>query len=423
MGRRGRQAPLCVDICLGIPFLARKGMPFSFPARHYRTRAPMTLTVEAGRFLSLAPAAEREGLPWIAPGLIDLQVNGFGGVDFNRPGLTPEAWQQACTRLRAQGCTGFLATLITHSDAETTALLQTLRARREAAPENCLGYHLEGPFLNPDPGTRGAHDPARMIPADGALFQRWNQAADGAIRLMTLAPEIAPRAALALIGQLRAAGVHVSIGHSAAMGETLRRAAEAGAETWTHLGNAVPRQIDKFENVLLHALAEERLAAFLIPDGLHLPPHAFLALSRALGPRLLLTTDAMSGADAPPDRPAAAFTLGAQQVELTPDGRAVLPGSGRLAGSTLTPFAGVFRAADLGAMPWAAAWEAFSIRPARLLGLDHGVAPGRPADYCLFTHDPANAHAAIPPRLLGTFEQGRAVWRDPALPAEYASPI
>ena len=390
-------------------------MPFSFPARHYRTRAPMTITVEDGRFLSLTPAPDREGLPWIAPGLIDLQVNGFGGVDFNRPGLTPEQWRHACTRLRAQGCTGFLATLITHSDSETTALLQTLRALREAAPENCLGYHLEGPFLNPDPGTRGAHDPARMIPADSTLFHRWNQAADGAIRLMTLAPEIAPEAALALIGELRAAGVHVSIGHSAAMGETLRRAAEAGAEAWTHLGNAVPRQIDKFENVLLHVLAEERLAAFLIPDGLHLPPHAFLALSRALGSRFLLTTDAMSGADAPLGT-TTPFTLGAQEVELTPDGRAVLPGSGRLAGSTLTPFAGVFRAAELGAMSWPTAWEAFSIRPARLLGLDHGVASGRPADYCLLTNTPA-------PRLLGTFEQGRPVWRDPALPAEYTPPI
>ena len=390
-------------------------MPFSFPARHYRTRAPMTITVEDGRFLSLTPAPDREGLPWIAPGLIDLQVNGFGGVDFNRPGLTPEQWRHACTRLRAQGCTGFLATLITHSDAETTALLQTLRARRDDAPENCLGYHLEGPFLNPDPGTRGAHDPARMIPADSTLFHRWNQAADGAIRLMTLAPEIAPEAALALIADLRAAGVRVSLGHSAAMGETLRRAADAGAESWTHLGNAVPRQIDKFENVLLHLLAEERLSAFLIPDGLHLPPHAFLALSRALGSRFLLTTDAMSGADAPPGT-TTPFTLGAQEVELTPDGRAVLPGSGRLAGSTLTPFAGVFRAAELGAMQWPTAWEAFSIRPARLLGLDHGVASGRSADYCLLTHTPT-------PQLLGTFEQGQPVWRDPALPAEYTPPI
>jgi len=410
--KRGK--PGHVRVCLPSPFVAEEDMSLSFPARHYRTRVPMTVTVEEGKFVSLTPAAEQADLPWIGPGLIDVQINGFGGVDFNRPGLTPEEWRHACTRLRAQGCTGFLATLITHSDAETTQLLDDLNRCRTAEPANCLGFHLEGPFLNPDPGTRGAHDPAQMIPADSALFDRWNEIAGGAIRFLTLAPEIAPQAALALIGQVRAAGVHVSIGHSTAMGETLRRAVDAGAETWTHLGNAVPRQIDKFENVLLHALAEERISAFLIPDGLHLPPHAFLALARALGSRLLLTTDAMSGAAAPAGQDR--FSLGAQEVEVSADGRAVLPGSGRLAGSTLTPFAGVFRAAELGGMSWAAAWESFSIRPARLLGLDHGIAAGRAADFCLFRTEPG-------PRMLGTFEKGEAVWHDPSLPAGYGTSI
>ncbi|HEY0256071.1 MAG TPA: amidohydrolase family protein, partial [Candidatus Methylacidiphilales bacterium] len=96
-------------------------------------------------------------LPWIAPGLIDIQINGFGGIDFNRPIESEEAWQQATRQLYAHGCTGFLATLITNQEEGYRRLLTGLTARIRRDPRNCLGFHLEGPWLNPDPGYRGAH--------------------------------------------------------------------------------------------------------------------------------------------------------------------------------------------------------------------------------------------------------------------------
>ncbi|MDE1170315.1 MAG: amidohydrolase family protein [Verrucomicrobium sp.] len=357
-------------------------MEFHLAARHYRTGAPMRIAVADGRFAAFelwtGPAA---GLPWIAPGLVDLQVNGFGGADFNRLPADPAAWARAHGALAAHGCTRFLATLITHAPDEGEALLRALAARRAESPGGCLGFHLEGPFLNPDPGTRGAHDAARMIPADLSLLARWQAAAGGAVRLVTLAPEIAPERALPFLRQLRAAGVRAAIGHSLAMGPALADAVEAGADAWIHLGNALPRQIDKFENPFFHVLADERLRAFLIPDGLHVPPPAFRALARALGPRLLLTTDAMSAAGAAGEGP---FTLGAQEVAVAADGRATQPGTGRLAGSTLTPFRGVFQAAALSGLPWNDLWDAFSLRPAAWIGLSHGLEKGMPADFCLF---------------------------------------
>lgn len=379
-------------------------------ARHYRTGAPVRVVLETARFAAFEAASVPDpgALPWIAPGLVDAQVNGFGGVDFNRLPLDEAAWRRADDALARCGATRYLITLITHGADETVALLGRLRALRELHPGGCLGFHLEGPFLNPDPGTRGAHDPAKMVAPDVALFARFQEAAGDAVRLVTLAPEVAPDKAFPFIARLRALGIRASIGHSLAMGETVRLAADAGATAWTHLGNAAPRQADKFENVILHALAEDRLCGFLIPDGLHVPPTAFRALARALEAesRLLLTTDAMAGAGAPAGT--AASTLGAAAVDLLPDGRAVLPGTGKLAGSTLIPCDGVFRAARMAGLPWSEMWNAFSTGPAAWLGLEQGggLGIGRPADFCLLEETGAGED----PRLLAAWRDGAPVW-------------
>jgi len=376
----------------------------NFIARHYRTGETLSVTIAEGRYAALAPHADKGNpaeLPVLAPGLVDLQVNGFAGVDFNRAeGLAPEAWDRACRALLVHGCTAFHATLITHAPEVLEGLLGLLGERIAENPRNCAGIHLEGPFLNPDPGTRGAHDPALMIPCNEALFTRWQQSARGQIRRITLAPEVDPAAALPFIRKRVAEGVRVSIGHSLAMGEALREAVAAGASCWTHLGNAAPREADKFENVFLHALAQEAsFHASMIPDGLHVPPHAFRALARALGPRLHLTTDAMAGAGLPAPQPGrkTSATLGYRTAELDASGRAVLPGTDKLAGSTLSPLVGPFLASGMSGLPWEECWEAFSVRPAAWMGLDHGLAVGLPADAVLlrFRADGGIAPAAV----------------------------
>jgi N-acetylglucosamine-6-phosphate deacetylase len=346
-------------------------------------------------------------LPWIAPGLVDIQINGFGGVDFNRPVESDEAWRHAARQLYSHGCTGFLATLITNEEEGYRKLLTNLAARIRRDPCNCLGFHLEGPWLNPDPGYRGAHRAGWMQKPGMRLLEEWTAITGDLLRLVTLAPEVDPEASLQVIAEGRKRGIRFFVGHSGAMGETLRQAVAAGATGWTHLGNAMPATVPKFENVMLHALAQPGLMASLIPDGLHLPPHAFRALASALNQaepsRLLLTTDAMAAAGV---AKAGNYTLGDVQVEVGADGAARLPGSGRLAGSTLTPFEGVIRAGQMTGLYLEDVWEAFSMRPASLLDFKHGLASGNSADFVLLSPEKT-------PYLLATYHRGKCVYEAP----------
>jgi N-acetylglucosamine-6-phosphate deacetylase len=364
--------------------------------RHYRAGNAIEAMVEDGRFAEIRTLdTEPKDLPWIAPGLIDAQINGFGGIDFNRSPQGCEPWEQVCHALYAAGCTGFLTTFISHAPDEARALAEAWEAERKNNPLNGLGYHLEGPFLNPSPGTRGAHPPEVMRPADSAWFDGAWKALEGQIKLITVAPETGADGGVAFIQDSVRRGICISIGHSEAMGEGLSRAVDAGASSWTHLGNAVGSPMSKFENVIFHALAEDRLKCFLIPDGHHVPPHVFKVLACALGDRLLLTTDAMSGAGEGRGH----FTLSGTEVTVTEEGVARHPVTGRLAGSTLRPIDGVFKASEMAGREWSDMWDAFSTRVAAQLGLRHGLEVGCPADFCLL------APGSIP-RLIATVQRG-----------------
>jgi N-acetylglucosamine-6-phosphate deacetylase len=372
------------------------------------------IEVEDHHFKSITPEKEDIlDIPWIAPGLIDIQINGFAGVDFNRGIASDEAWHHATQQLYAHGCTGFLVALITNTEEGYRKLLPDLAGRINLDPRNCLGFHMEGPWLNPDPGYRGAHRAEWMQKPSVRLLEEWWAITGPLLKLITLAPEVDGPVEC---NQVMIAGlkkkIQFFIGHSAAMGDTLHFAVLAGAAGWTHLGNAAPATASKFENVIMHALSKPSLLASLIPDGLHLPEHAFRVLAHSLQrthpPRLLLTTDAMSGAAA--GKPGA-YTLGEIEVEVGEDGSARLPtagapSSGRLAGSTLTPFQGVFNAERMGGLFLEDAWTAFSTRPAKLLGMSHGITPGNSADFCLIAPDKI-------PYLLATYHRGKCVYEAP----------
>jgi N-acetylglucosamine-6-phosphate deacetylase len=363
--------------------------------------------IEEHRFAHIIPEKEDIlDLPWIAPGLVDIQVNGFGGIDFNRAIASDDAWHHATHQLYAHGCTGFLIALITNQREGYRKFLRDLTGRINLDPRNCLGFHMEGPWLNPDPGCRGTHNPAWMTKPDLAVLEEWQRLAGPLLKLITLAPEVDLAASLEVIRAGEGKGIRFFAGHSAAMGETLAKAVEAGLAGWTHLGNAVPATIPKFDNVLFHALAQPGLRASLIPDGLHVPPHAFRAMARLLqqdapASRLLLTTDAMAGAAAAPG----SYTLGDVEVQVGADGSA-RNAQGRLAGSTLTPFEGVFRAERMSGLFLEEAWQAFSTRPAHLLGLRHSLTEGNSADFCLISPERE-------PYLLATYHRGKCVYEAP----------
>jgi N-acetylglucosamine-6-phosphate deacetylase len=262
------------------------------------------------------------------PGLFDLQVNGFGGIDFNAPDLTRDRAAETLDRMRETGVTRCLPTLITSSFDRFAANAGVLAQLAHSA---IAGIHMEGPYISPDEGARGAHPRADIGPASVDDFRRRQDAADGRIRLVTLAPEVP--GALPLIVHLVEAGVRVAIGHTVASPGQIADAIRAGASLATHLGNGCPQMLPRHPNVIWELLAADTVFASLIVDGHHLPPATVKAMIRAKGPgRTILVTDAVAAAAAAPGR----YTLGSVDCERGVDGRVSLPGTPYLAGSSLT---------------------------------------------------------------------------------------
>jgi N-acetylglucosamine-6-phosphate deacetylase len=262
------------------------------------------------------------------PGLFDLQVNGFGGIDFNAPDLTADRVAEALERMRATGVTRCLPTLITSSFDRFAANARVLASLSHPA---IAGIHMEGPYVSPDEGARGAHPREHVALPTVDDFSRRQHAAGGRIVLVTLAPELP--GALPLIEHLVAAGIRVAIGHTSATPQQIGEAIGAGATLATHLGNGCPQMLPRHPNVIWELLAADALFASVIVDGHHLPPATVKAMIRAKGPgRTILVTDAVAAAASAPGR----YTIGSVECELGVDGRVSLPGTPYLAGSSLT---------------------------------------------------------------------------------------
>lgn len=266
-------------------------------------------------------------------GLVDLQVNGFAGVDFNSGAIGPEELDRALEAMLATGVTTCLPTIITAHPGELVTRFRHLDAAVRGSrlgPLMCPGYHLEGPFLSPIAGFSGCHPPEAMTAADPTLITRIEAKLSRPILMVTVAPEIS--GALALTRDLSAAGRIVALGHTAASFEEVVAAATAGATLSTHLGNGMPQTAHKLVNPIFAQLAEDGLTATFIADGIHIHPKALKVLMRAKGPeRTILVTDAVAAAAAPPGR----YRLGGTDIERSADGTVRLAGSGLLAGSSL----------------------------------------------------------------------------------------
>ncbi len=302
-----------------------------------------------------------------AAGLFDFQVNGFGGVDFQRDNLTATEFAHAVAALRQHGTSGIFATLITDEiDAlcRRFAALEKLCATVPSAGAAILGYHLEGPWLSPTPGYRGAHPAGPMRAPTLADYERLQAAAHGRLRLITLAPEWPGSAEF--IAAVTQQGVHVSLGHTNASEAEIDAAIRAGARFCTHLGNGCPLELPRHDNIVQRLLARDELTACFIPDGIHLPKGVLKNFVRAKPTgRVLFTTDAMAGAGAPPGR----YTIGPHLITVGADGVARQPGEKNFAGSTLTPDVGVRHIADWLNLTPEAAYHLWSTAPAAAFGI------------------------------------------------------
>jgi N-acetylglucosamine-6-phosphate deacetylase len=295
------------------------------------------------------------------PGLFDLQVNGFGGIDFNRPDLTEDHVDAALARMRETGVTRCLPTLITSPFDRFAASARVLgRTARDAI----AGIHMEGPYISSEDGARGAHPRECVTRASIDDFNRRQDAAGGRIVLVTLAPEVS--GAISLIEHLVSAGVRVAIGHSAASPPQIADAVAAGATLATHLGNGCAAMLPRHPNVIWELLAADAVVASFIVDGHHLPPATVKALLRAKGlERSVLVTDAVAAAGCAPGP----YTIGGVDCELDAHGRVSLPGTPYLAGSALTLDRAIANTVQFTGLPIDAVVPMATTNPSRALGI------------------------------------------------------
>jgi N-acetylglucosamine-6-phosphate deacetylase len=326
--------------------------------------------------------------PYVSPGFVDLQLNGFAGIDFSAPDLDSSKVLSVLPAVWKTGVTAFCATLITNSIEQLRRNFQVLEVARKRDARFAATvpwYHLEGPYLSPG-GSHGAHDPKLMRSPDWAEFMTLQEAAGGRIAIVTLAPELP--GACEFIHRASAAGLVVALGHTDGFPGHIHAAVEAGARLSTHLGNGCPQMIHRHQNPIWAQLASDQLSVSLICDGFHLPPDLVRVAFQVKGiERCILITDAVHVAGLPPGR----YSLVGLDIELLPSGQVVTLDRQSMAGSALSMNRAVAVFAKFAGAGLSDALAAATVNPGRLLPgapVSAGLEPGRPADLVIFRVDP-----------------------------------
>lgn len=388
--------------------------------RRYDTSRPVRITTEGQAIARVEELGDSgstplEAWPWIAPGFIDIQVNGYLGQEFSSPDLTEEKVVEIVRHMDAFGMARLCPTLTTESFEALSYCLKTVvgACRAEAdVDRRVAGIHLEGPYLSTEDGPRGAHPLKHCRRPDWDEFQRLQEAAEGQIRIHTLSPEFdeAPE----FIRRVVDSGVVVAIGHTSATAEQIGAAADAGARLSTHLGNGSHAMIRRHPNYLWAQLADDRLSASLIVDGHHLPPEVVKTFVRTKGvERCILVSDMSGMAGLPPGR----YDGNICDVEILPNGKLVIAGQRELlAGASLPITVCVATMMRFGEVGLQQAVDMAVRHPAALLGDAPGeLAPGKPADLVVFDLPeaaPAPSAAGESPRLnvRSTLQAGEVVY-------------
>lgn len=396
------------------------GSAMQYFGRRYDTGLPICVEIDQGKVSRVLPApggaAPSDAWPWIGPALLDLQVNGFGGCEFSSAQLTSENVAEIGRKLEAFGVTHYCPTVTTQHFDVLAHAMRTIAAACERWPHvarQVAGIHLEGPYLATEDGPRGAHPRQHCRRPDWDEFQRLQEAAAGRIRILTMSAEFDQ--APPFISRVAGSGVIVSIGHTAATSEQIRRAVDAGARLSTHLGNGAHGMIRRHPNYIWDQLADDRLMACMIVDGHHLPPEVVKTFVRAKSPeRCILVSDISGFAGLPPGR----YQTGLCDLELLPSGRLVIAGQHQLlAGASLPLGVCVANVMRFAGVSLAVAIRMATMHPASLLGLKlGGMEPGQEANLVqFFLREPCGE---LPAQLdvLSTVASGEVVFGKPWRP-------
>lgn len=327
----------------------------------------------------------------VAAGFIDLQLNGYIGVDFNNTETAPSQILDATKALWKTGVTSYCPTIITGSSDHIAGCIENIMLAADQHPEvdeAIAGLHIEGPFISPEDGPRGAHPREHVRPPDWDEFKSWQSKADGLIRIVTLSPEWPE--SIDFIAHAVDSGVIVAIGHTAATPAQIDAAVKAGARLSTHLGNGSHARIDRHPNYIWEQLASDDLWASFIIDGHHLPPSVVKCFLRAkTADRSILVTDAIAAAGLPSGN----YKLGEVAVEVTPERKVCLPGTPYLAGSVLEMHDAIANLVRFSDTSLGDALKMASYNPAAILGRTDwtgSLESGKRADLVLFNWDNEN---------------------------------
>jgi N-acetylglucosamine-6-phosphate deacetylase len=360
------------------------------PLNGNTVQVTFTETIEDVEQVQPSPAASEE--IYLAPAFIDLQVNGFVGVDYNDPETSAAEIERSIQAQFASGATRFFPTVVTGSAERILGCFRNLAHARSSLDCGSAmeGFHLEGPYISPADGPRGAHPREFVRAPDLDEFQRFQDAADGHIRIVTIAPEW--KGASRFIEAVSRQGVVVSIGHTNASADDIRDAVSAGASLSTHLGNAALPVMARHPNVIWDQLAEDHLMATFIVDGFHLPRSFLLAAWRAKEScRSILITDASTPAGCTPG----SYRIGQIGVELHEDGSIRLAGKTRLAGSAISLSRAISNLMQTAQVSLGEAVASATINPAKaaqIAGRQVGLAKNERADVVRFTLRDGRVH-------------------------------
>ncbi len=354
----------------------------------YSDNKPVSVTFKDGiitgiKRLKKLPKGSEELI--IAPGLFDNQVNGFAGISFTFGGgeLTEQDVKKATEAIWKSGVTTYLPTLTTNSHdllVKNFAILGGI-IDDPGLLGSIPGFHLEGPYISPVDGYRGAHPLIHVRKPDWNEFQQFNKVAGNKIIHVTLAPEVED--AMDFIDKCKAAGIVVALGHHNASVIQISEAIDRGAKIATHLGNGCANMINRHVNPLWPQLADDRLMITIICDGFHLNPEQIKVFYKVKGPdKTILTSDVTSYASLKPGK---FLTDEGETIELTPEGMLRYPVQNVLYGSVSPLIKGVSNVMKVTGCSLKEAIQMASFNPAKLYGLnDRGeIGIGKRADIIL----------------------------------------
>jgi N-acetylglucosamine-6-phosphate deacetylase len=329
------------------------------------TDEKVKLTIEKGLIVKREIVDSDDNLPFIAPGFIDIQVNGYRGLDYSSPSLKCEDVEKLIYFLAESGTVMHVPTIITNSQKLICQNLETIAQaveKNETVKKAIVAIHMEGPYISAVDGPRGAHDKEFVRDPDIKELDQWLEASNGLLKFVTLAPE--REGAVEFIKYAVSKNIIVSIGHSGATVEQIKAAVEAGATLSTHLGNGSHAQLPRLKNYLWEQLANDSLCSGIIADGYHLPDSVMKVIYRTKGKdKIVLVSDvALLGGSA-----VGRYKWGNINVEVHPDGHLSLADTPFLAGAGHLLDRGIPIFADAAQIDLAESVKLATINPARLL--------------------------------------------------------